>query len=162
MDRQRANVGKVGVARYLTAPPANASQEHQEQQRQRIQERERSASVVVDVSSAHGKELRHLARDPEARKAKLDAERAERDRIDSEREAARVQRAKDALARRTPIPNPTAQGMARLRARCRRQGVSRDSDRHRLIGFGWRGPCVVSAVRGRERDDELRLRPRRG
>ena len=106
MDRQRANVGKVGVARYLTAPPANASQEHQEQQRQRIQERERSASVVVDVSSAHGKELRHLARDPEARKAKLDAERAERDRIDSEREAARVQRAKDALARRTPIPNP--------------------------------------------------------
>ena len=86
MDRQRANVGKVGVARYLTAPPANASQEHQEQQRQRIQERERSASVVVDVSSAHGKELRHLARDPEARKAKLDAERAERDRIDSARE----------------------------------------------------------------------------
>lgn len=108
----RGNATASGMARYLTDPPKTAQQEHQAQQREATAEREKPAPVT-EIALAHGKELTRLARDPEARQAKYAAERAERDRLDAEREAARVKRAADALAHRTGVADPRARGQRR-------------------------------------------------
>lgn len=108
----RGNTTTNGMARYLTDPPKTATQEHQAQQREANAERERPAPVT-EIGSAHGKELTRLARDPDARRAKYAADRAERDRLEAEREVARVKRAKDALEHRTEIADPTARGQRR-------------------------------------------------
>lgn len=78
----------------------------------------REPAAVTEIASEHGKELRKLARDPDARTAKLDGERMERDRQESAREAARVQRAKEARNHRTEIADPTSRGMSRYATRC--------------------------------------------
>lgn len=111
----RANTTTNGMARYLTDRRRTAQQEHENAQRTAIAEREGS-SRVTEIASARGMELRRLARDPEARRAKYAADRADRDRLDAEREAARVQRAKDALKHRTEIADTTARGMNRYLA----------------------------------------------
>lgn len=108
----RANTTSSGMARYLTDPPESAQREHQGQQREANAEREKRAPIT-EIGSAHGKELTRLAQDPDARRAKHEADRAERDRLDAEREAARVKRAKDVLKHRTEIANPTARGQRR-------------------------------------------------
>ncbi|OZE38123.1 hypothetical protein CH256_08115 [Rhodococcus sp. 05-2254-6] len=100
-----------GMSKYLEDRP-NAQQMTQAQQRETNAEREKPAPVT-GIASAHGKELTRLARDPEARKAKYDADRAERDRLDAEREAARIKRARAALEHRTEVANPRARGMSR-------------------------------------------------
>ncbi|MDV8076514.1 hypothetical protein R4P47_08090 [Rhodococcus sp. IEGM 1370] len=107
-----AKTATKGMARYLTDPPESAQQEYQGQQREAKAGRENS-SQVADIASVHGKELTRLARDPEARRAQHAADRAERDRLDAERERQRVQRAKDALKHRTEIADPTARGQRR-------------------------------------------------
>lgn len=97
-----------GMSKYLELRP-NAQQMVQNRQREANAERERQAPVT-EIGSAHGKELTRLARDPNARRAEYPAER---DRLDAERDAARVQRAKAALEHRTEIADPTARGQRR-------------------------------------------------
>ncbi|OZF28365.1 hypothetical protein CH296_19795 [Rhodococcus sp. 14-2496-1d] len=109
----KANTTTTGMARYLTDPPKTATQEHQ--QARRTANEKRQPGPVTEIASKHGMELRKLARDLDARRARFDDERNECDRRVSAREAARVQRAKEALEHRTEIADPTSRGMSRYR-----------------------------------------------